>query len=126
MLNVGAGNGHRQHAFDRAHPARQGQLTDQFEPVQFVSRQLGAGGQDADRDGEVEARALFGDVGRRQVDRDAARREFEAAVDQGAAHAIARLLNRLLWQANDVECGQAVGEVGLHRDQWRIDTVNGQ
>ena len=106
-------------------PRRQAQFTDQLVGVGGTGQQLPAGDQDADRDREVEAAALLGQIGGCQVDGDAPCREFETAVQQRAAHAVAAFLHGLFRQADDIEGRQAVGEMGFDADQRRIDAERG-
>ena len=63
--------------------------------------------QDAERDREVERRAGLSDLGRGEVDRDPARRVVEPGVAQRAAHALPRLGQRGVGQADDREPRQA-------------------
>ena len=62
--------------------------------------------QDPERDREVERRAGLALLGRREVDRDPARRVDEAGVPDRAADALASLLERGVGQADDREAGQ--------------------
>jgi hypothetical protein len=62
---------HGQRAAHRAQLARQRQLAGKFMAGQLARVDLPAGGQDAQRDRQVEAARILGQVGRRQVDGDA-------------------------------------------------------
>ena len=115
------GEGDWQDAGDRAHRAGKTQLADQFVAVARGGWQLTTGDQDANGDGEVEAAALLGQVGRSEIDRDTPRRKLEAGVEQGAAHAVAAFLHGLFRQTDDIECRQAIGEMGLDADEWCVD-----
>ena len=115
--------GHGQRAAHGPQLARQRQLAGKSPASQARTVDLPAGGQDAQRDGQVEPPRILGQIGRRQVDGDAlVVRKREAAVEQGAAHALARLLDRDLGQPDQGETGQAVGQVHLHRDRRRGQT----
>ena len=82
------------------------------------------GGQDADGDGQVETAGFLGQVGRRQVDRDAlVVREAEAAVLQRGAHAFTRLLDLGVGQPHQREAGQAVGQLHFHVHRQRGHAV---
>jgi hypothetical protein len=59
------------------------------------------GGEDAERDWQIEPPRLLGQVGRRQVDGDALRGEFEAAVLDGGADAVLGFLDLGVGQADD-------------------------
>ncbi|MNT68640.1 hypothetical protein D3C72_2068900 [compost metagenome] len=89
--------------------------------VERFGRNLAAGGQDAQRDGQVEAAGLLGQVGRCQVDGDAAVGEFVAAVEDGGAHALAAFAHAGVGQADDGEDRQAVGQVRFHAHRRRGD-----
>ena len=75
-------------------------------------RHLVARGQDAAGDRQVEPRALLSQVGRGEVDRDAALREREARVEDRAADALARLAHGAVPEADDRE----------RRSPWRTST----
>ena len=61
------------------------------------------GAEDADGDGEIEARALLLDVGGREVDGDAGGRKVEAGVLDGGADAVAGLADGGVGQADGGE-----------------------
>ena len=61
--------------------------------VSAVGRNLAGGREDADRDRQIVAARLLGQIGGREIDGDLARRKFELRVLQRRAHAIARLLD---------------------------------
>ena len=88
------------------------------------SVELPVGGQDAERDRQVEAAGLLGQVGRRQVDRDAlVVREREAAVGQRGAHTLARLLDLGVGQTDQREARQAVGQVHFDLHGGRVQAI---
>jgi hypothetical protein len=64
---------------------------------------------------------LLGQVGRREVDGDAAGRQRQAGGDQGRAHPLARFRHRLVRQAHHVELGQARRDLDLNVDRPRLD-----
>jgi hypothetical protein len=107
--------GHQRHrARHRAEATVERHLTDQRHLGEPRRVELTRGGEDADRHREVVAGALLREVGRGQVDRDATRRQLEAAVAQGAAHALARLEHRAAGQSHDREPGEPERDVHLH------------
>jgi hypothetical protein len=53
------GEGGRQHALDRAQGTGQRQFAQAFQLLQAFAGQLSAGGQDAQRDGQVEATTVL-------------------------------------------------------------------
>ena len=83
-------------------------------------------GQHAERDRQVEAARLLGQVGRRQVDGDLlVVRKREAALRERRAHALARLLDLGVGQSDQREAGQAVGEVDFDDDLGRMQADQG-
>ena len=88
---------------------------------QLVLRQHLHLGKEPQRDRQIEMAAFLQDVGRRQVDRDAARRQGEAERRQRRAHPLARLGDRLVRQADDGERRQPRGDRHLGLD---IDDLN--
>ena len=84
------------------------------------------GRQDAQRDGQVEAPRLLGQIGRSQVDGDAlVHRESETALLQRGANALARFLDFDVGQAHQHEAGQAVGQLHLDVHLGRHQAVEG-
>ncbi|MCY1286998.1 hypothetical protein D9M70_359810 [compost metagenome] len=110
-----------QHALHGAQRAGEGQLAQAFDPFQGRGRQLAAGGEYPKGDGEVEAAAILGQVGGGQVEGDAARREVEAAVLDGAADAVLALFDGGFRQPHQGQGRQAVGEVRLDRHRRGFD-----
>jgi len=111
---------HGQRAAHRAQLARQRQLAGKFPPGQPRAVDLAAGRQDAQRNRQVEAARILGQIGRRQVDGDAlVVRKRQPAVLQRAAHALARFLHFHVGQAHQREAGQAVGQMHLYRHGGR-------
>ena len=95
---------HRQHAFHRTHCAIQRQFADEAEsferrPVQFLGHR-----DHAERDGQIETRAFFLYVGRREIDGGPSARPVIAAVTDRRRDAIAALFYRGIRQANDNGC----------------------
>ncbi len=67
--------------------------------------------------------AFLQDVGRREIDRDAARRQREAERGQRRAHPLARFGDRLVRQADDIERRQPRGDRHLGLDIDDLDPV---
>ena len=117
---------HGQRAAHRAQLARQRQLAGKFPAGQPRTVDLPAGGQDAERNRQVEATRVLGQVGRRQVDGDAlVVRKVQPAVLQRAAHALARFLDLDIGQPDQGEAGQAIGQMHLDRDGGRRQPQQG-
>jgi hypothetical protein len=78
---------------------------------------LPAGGQDAQRDRQVEAAGVLGQVGRRQVDRDPlVVREVQPAGEEAERTRSRASFTSVSGQADQHEVGQAEGQVHLDRD----------
>ena len=87
---------------------------------------LAGGGEDAERDRQVEAARFLRQVGRREADGDAlVVRELEAARLQRRADALARFLDLGVGQADQREARQAVGEVHFDRHRRRVEAAQG-
>ncbi|CUI79699.1 Uncharacterised protein [Achromobacter xylosoxidans] len=86
-------------------------------------RQLSGGQQQAQRDGQVEAAGLLRNVGRRQIDRDAAGGEIEAAVEDGRAHAFTAFADFGVGQADHVETRQARPQVRLDAHRMGVQAT---
>jgi len=99
-----------------AQGAGQGQFAEEFAVVQFVARHLAAGGEDTQRDGQVEAAAILGQFGRRQVHGDPAVGIFEGGVLDGYADTITRFAHGGFGKTHDIGAGQAAGQMDFHHD----------
>ena len=94
--------------------------------VQGGRRDLAAGGQDAQRNGQIKTTRVLGQVGWRQVDGDAlVGRKLQPAVLEGTAHALARLLHFGVGQPHQRESGQAVGQMHFHRHSRGVQSKQG-
>jgi len=69
--------------------------------------------------------AFLGQVGGREIDGDAARRQREAGGDQRGAHPFLGFGHGLVGQADNVECGQAGRDLHLHVDGTGLDALEG-
>ncbi len=99
---VGADRG-RQHAGDRGDRAVEAELAQHGEARERIVRHRADRRHQAERDRQVVVAAFLRQVGGREIDGDAARRQREAGGDQRGAHALAGLGHRLVGQADDVE-----------------------
>ena len=90
-----------QDAFDRTDGAGEGEFADDDEVLELVGGELFAGGEHAEGDGQIEARAFFAEVGGREVDGGAALRKAETGVDQRGGDAIAGFFNRGVGEPDD-------------------------
>ena len=110
------GEGHGQRATHRPQLTRQRQFARELESVQLFAADLARGGQDAERDRQIEAAGLLGKVGGRQVDGDAPRRHVEAGVLQGGAHTVLGFAHFRVGKADDGHGGKTVGQVDFDAD----------
>ena len=118
---VTAGQRRRQYP---AHPAQfttERQFTKEFILIQPGAVDLPGGGQDAQRNRQIETSAFLGQIRRGQVDGDATDREFKLAVEDCAAHAILAFLHRRFRQPDDGQPRQPAGQMDFDADQRRID-----
>lgn len=76
---------------------------------------------DADGYRQIVSRTLLADVGGREVDSDASRRELQAGVAHRRAHALLRLLDGGVGQPDDIESGQSGGNVDLDLDDGALE-----
>ena len=112
-----------QRAAHRAQLAAQRQLADQGAVLELLGRNLRAGRQQPNRDGQVEARARLAHVRGRKVHGQPLLREVERRVEQRGPHALARLADRTVRQAHEREGGQTPPHVHLDRDLLGMDSV---
>ncbi len=106
---------HRQDPGHRADLAAERQLAD-HRPADAVGPDLLRAEQDPQRDREIERGARLAQLGRREVDGDAAWRVLEAGVAQRAADPFASFLERRVGKADDREPGQSGSDVDLDAD----------
>ena len=106
--------GNRQDAFDRAHPAGQGQFADDDEIIQLIRFDLFAGGEHAQRDGQVKTWPFFFDVGGRQIDGGLAHGEFVAGIHEGGGNAVLGFLDGGVGQADERNKSFPVTAIDLH------------
>ena len=81
--------------------------------------------QDADGDGQIESPALFGQVGRSEIDRDPARGHLEPRVDQSRADPVLGFTDRRFGQSHNRHARQAAGDMDFHRDSGGFQPVLG-
>ena len=121
LLAAGPG-GDGQHAADRAESSVEGQLADEERARQRRRVDDARRGEHPDGDRDVVGGAVLAQIGRRQVDRDPARRQLEAAVLQRAADPNPPLANAGVGQPDDVAAGEADRHVDLDVDRSGFDS----
>jgi hypothetical protein len=80
-------------------------------------------GHQAERDRQIVVTAFLRQIGGREIDGDAARRQREARGDQRGAHALLRFGHGLVRQADDVEGRQAGRDLHLDVDRAGLDAL---
>ena len=118
--------GHGERAAARADLAVEGELAEDRKALQRLGGDVARGGQDRAGDREVEAGPRLAQRRGREVDGDAAQREVEPGVEDGRAHALARLAYGAVGEPDDREAGQAGAHVDLHGDAPRLEAVDGE
>ncbi len=93
----------RQHARHGAQAAIQAELADQQKLTQVLELQCTVSAENADRDGQIEARAFLLNVRRSEVDGDVRRRNRKAGVLDCRPHPVATLAHRRVRQPDGME-----------------------
>ena len=117
---IGADGG-GQHAGDRRDRAVETELAEHGETGQRIVRNGADRRHQSERDRQIVMAAFLGQVGGREIDGDAPRRQSEARGDQRRAHPLARFRDRLVGQAHDVEGQHAGRDLHLHVDRANLD-----
>ena len=105
----------------RSHAAVQRQLADRGVLGEPVGRDLPRGGEDRQRDREVEAGALLAQAGRREVDGDPLQRPLELRRADAAPDPVLRLRTGSIGEPDDREAGHAAVDVRLDLDAARLE-----
>jgi hypothetical protein len=113
------GQGGRQDAVDRADVATEAELADGPQALEGGRRHRPGRGQQPDRDGQVEARAVLGQVGRGQGDGDAPVRPLVAGVAERGPEPVAGLEHGRAAEPDHGHRGQAAPDVDLDPDRVR-------
>jgi hypothetical protein len=80
-------------------------------------------GHQAERDRQAVVAAFLREVGRGEVDGDAAGRQSDAGGDQGRPHPLARFRNRLIGKADNGEGRHARRNLHLDVDRAHLDAL---
>ena len=114
---------HGERAAHRPQVAAQRQLAGKFITRQLAAINLPAGRQDAQRNRQVKAARILGQIGRRQVHGDAlVARELQPGILDRRAHPLARFLDLGIGQPDQRETGQAVGQMHFDANRMRLQT----
>ena len=116
---------HGERAPDGPQVALESHLADHQRADEPIARELPAGDEDPQGDGQIERRAVLADVGGREVDGDAAERKLEAGVGQSGAHPLSALLDRAVRQADGAERGETAADVHLDVHGIGVDAEDG-
>ncbi len=121
-LVLGRGNRHRQGPLGRARGAVEGQFADDGVLGELFGGHLPAADERAQGDRQIERGGVFGQVGRGQVDDDAALRALEARVDHRPLDAMRAFLDGRLGKADQDLLGQSAGgDIDLDLDGQGLD-----
>ena len=126
LLEAGVARRERQ-AEGAAHPshlAAEAEFADEH-AASRAGRTGAAEPEEAERHREIESGAALSKIGRRQVDRDGARRDREAGVAQRGPHAIARLAHAGVGKPDDGEAGEPVGGIDLDVEHAGLEPQGG-
>ena len=120
----GAARGERdaQHPWDGAHGPIQRELANDDVPAQRVRGDLPGGGQDPQRDGQIEDRARLPRVGRGQVHGDPPHGHLEAGVPHRRAHPLPGFPHCGVRKPNDREGGEPGADVQFHPHHGRLQS----
>ena len=119
---IGADRG-RQHAGHRRNRSVEAELAQNGESRQRIVRDGADRGHQPERDRQIVVAALLGQIGGREIDGDAARRQSQPGGDQGRAHPLACLRNRLIGQPDNGEGRQPRRDLHLNVDGPHLDAL---
>src|SRR5207253_6198254 len=100
------------------------ELADKAEVLERRTIKLLRDGNHSESDRQIEARALFFDIGGREIDRGAAARPVIAAVGNRGGHTVAAFFDRGIRQTDDYNGGNAVRAIHLDFDFVGVDAVD--
>ncbi len=118
VFGSGQGGGQTPHHGDQL--CVQGQFPQHHRPSRLVLGHQAQGGQNGQGDGQIKMAAVFGHIGRRQVQRDPLGRQCDGHGRQSGPHAFLGLRHGFVGQAHNVERRQAGGHGALHLHQLGI------
>ena len=118
-------DGCRQRAAHRSQRTAQGQLAQELRVFEPVRRHLAGAGENAEGDGQVEASALLGQLGRREGHGDHLRRRLEARIHERCADPVPGFGHRFLRHAHDLGTRESARQMHLDGDLRRLDAHAG-
>lgn len=101
----------------------QAQFTGEFIFTKPVGWNLAAGGKNTDRNRQVKMTSRLGQIGRRQIYRDAPVRVFKSGDCQRGANPIAGFAHFCFCQPHDIAGRQAVGKMNFDCNRTRCKSV---
>jgi len=113
----------RQRARDRGDRAVEGKLAQHRKAAQRVVRYGADCGHQPECDRQIVVAAFLRQIGWREIDGDAARRQRQPRGDQRRAHALLGLRHRLVRQTDDIEGRQAGRDLHLHVHRAGLDAL---
>jgi hypothetical protein len=119
---IGADGG-GQHAGNRSDRAVEPELAKHSEARERIVRDGADRGHQPERDRQIVMTAFLGQIGGRQIDGDASRRQRESGRDQSRAHALARFGDRFIGKTDNVEGDQAGRHLHLDIDRPDLDAL---
>ena len=119
--------GNRQHPINVAHAAVEREFPDDERGRDCLVRNvdLHGGEQDAEGNRQVVRRPLLADVRRGEIDGDAPGGEAAAAVADGGAHPLLRLLHGGVGQSDNIKGRHPRANIYLHRDRHAVQPDQG-
>src|SRR5438094_942073 len=112
--NESAGSNPEKRRASMVFPAPGGPMKRALWPPALGQRSQRRGSEDPERDGEVEADPLLAQVSWSEIDRDLLLRQLVPGIAQRGEDARARVVARVVGQADQVEPGQSQRQVHLH------------
>ena len=115
------GQHHWQHAAHRLNGPIERKLAHKRHARKRRARNISLASQEANRDGQIEARAFLFPIGGREIDRDALLGHLITAVQDGRLYALAGFAHGRVWQAHDFERRHAKAHVHLRAHRKAVD-----
>ncbi len=116
----------REHAADGLDLAVERQLSHDCEPTDAIALDRAGGGEDAERDRQIERGAFLPQVGRRQIHRDSIVGKGKPGVANRSPHAFAALAHRRVREPDGGERGEPRRHVDLDADERSLDADEGR
>ncbi len=119
------GDGRRQNSSDLGDRAVERQFAENGEALDRIGGNGADRGHDANADGQIVMAAFLRQIGGREIDGDALRRQSQARGVERRAHPLARFGDGFVAEANEREHHIAVSDLHLDIDRPRFDPLEG-